>query len=151
MPDNVGASKIGNNVVISQSYTRDEILKALNGVTEKSSEISYRIGNGEIGLNVLGDDWFEKYLGVSSDTVALQVGDQIYVRSSSASLLSDIVHEGTHALDFLNHLDQMYISSRQGEINAYTAERAFQIGAGLPVQFESIDDLLVHIWSNYKR
>ena len=30
-------------------------------------------------------------------------------------------------------------------------QRAFQIAAGLPVEFETVDDMLVHIWQYYKR
>ena len=32
---------------------------------------------------------------------------------------------------------------------AYSSERLFQIEAGMPVDFMSEDDMLVHIWSNY--
>lgn len=101
--------------------------------------------------NVLGDELFESYLGCSSDTMAMQVGNQIYVRSSSASFFSDVVHEGVHAMDFINGIDERTISSWSGETSAYNAERLFQIESGMPVQFESEEDMMVHIWSNYKK
>jgi len=50
----------------------------------------------------LGDDLFESYLGVDKSVVAKQVGNQIYVRNGSQSMLSDLVHEGTHMLDYNN-------------------------------------------------
>lgn len=34
---------------------------------------------------------------------------------------------------------------------AYSSERLFQIESNIPVQFESEDDMMVHIWSNYNR
>ncbi len=100
---------------------------------------------------MLGDELFEKYLGCSSDTVAMQVGEQIYVRSSSVSLFSDIVHEGTHAIDYYNGIDENIIASWTGETKAYNAERLFQIESGMSVQFESEEDMMVHIWSNYSK
>ena len=32
---------------------------------------------------------------------------------------------------------------------AYSSERLFQIESNIPVQFESEDDMMVYIWSNY--
>ncbi len=32
---------------------------------------------------------------------------------------------------------------------AYSSERLFQIESNIPVQFESEDDRMVYIWSNY--
>ena len=145
------ASKIGSVKEIKQSFTREDIINFLDGVTEKSTEIANAIQNKDIGINVLGDELFENYLGCSSDTIAMQIGEQIYVRSSSDSLLSDIVHEGTHAMDYYNGIDENIIASWTGEITAYNAERLFQIEAGMPVQFESEEDMMVHIWSNYNK
>lgn len=58
----------------------------------------------QIKINVLGDELFESYLGVSSGTTVVQVGNQIYMRRLSASIYSDVVHEGTHAMDFINNI-----------------------------------------------
>ena len=145
------ANKIGNSDKVVHSYTRDEIINSLDGVTQKSTEIANSIQNGKIKINVLGDELFESYLGCSSDTMAMQVGNQIYVRSSSATLFSDVVHEGVHAMDFINGVDESVISSWSGETSAYNAERLFQLESGMPVQFESEEDMMVHIWSNYKK
>lgn len=143
------ASKIGNNIGGTQNITKDDILEALDGVTEMSTEIAERIRNGDLGINVLSDELFESYLGCSSETVAVQIGDQIYVRRNSSSLVSDIVHEGTHAMDYFNGIDESIISSQIGEVHAYSAERTFQIESGIPIQFENEDDMMVHIWRNY--
>lgn len=37
----------------------------------------------------------------------MQVSDPIYVRTSSASLMSDVVHEVVHAMDYLNGVDKI--------------------------------------------
>lgn len=145
------ANKIGNSDKVVHSYAREEIINSLDGVTQKSTEIAHAIRNKDIGMNVLGDKLFESYLGSNSNTVAMQVGNQIYVRSSSASLISDVVHEGTHAMDYLNGIDQSIISSWTGETKAYSAERLFQIKSGMPVQFTTEEDMMIFIWSNYSK
>lgn len=53
-------------------------------------------------------------------------------------------------MDFINGIDERTISSWSGETSAYNAERLFKIESGMPVQFESEEDMMVHIWSNYK-
>lgn len=47
------------------------------------------------------------------------VGNQIYVRRGSASVFSDVVHEGIHVIDFLDGIDERTISSWAGETKAY--------------------------------
>ena len=66
-------------------------------------------------------------------------------------MYSDVVHEGTHALDYLSGVDERTIGSWTGEIRAYMAEREFQIKSGMTVQFSDIQDMMVHIWSFYPR
>lgn len=72
------------------------------------------------------------------------------IARAASSRISNVVHEGTHAIDFLQEISQKIISSRVEEYKAYNAEGLFQIEAGMPVDFMSEDDMLVHIWSNYK-
>ncbi|MEY8425651.1 hypothetical protein AALB52_23805, partial [Lachnospiraceae bacterium 38-14] len=146
-----GAAKNGNYESKTQNYTRDNIIDSLDGVTIKSTEIANALRNKDIGINVLGDELFERYFGCSSDTIAIQIGNQIYVRNSSVSLLSDVVHEGTHALDYLNGISESTISSWSGETAAYSAERDFQMESGMSVQYENEEDMMIHIWSNYKK
>lgn len=52
-------------------------------------------------------EMFERRIyAVSGDTMAMLVGNQIYVRRGSASVFSDVVHEGTHVIDFLDGIDE---------------------------------------------
>ena len=120
-------------------------------MTETSTLIVEQIQKKEIGINILSDEWFEKSTGQPSSTTACHIKGQIYLRRTSPSILSDVVHEGTHALDFLNGVPEEIRGSWIGETKAYTEERLFQIAAGLPIEFETIDDMMVHIWMNYKR
>ena len=107
--------------------------------------------SGDIKINILGDLLFEYYLGVDQNIRGAQIGDNIYLRRSSVDILSDAVHEGVHAKDYYRTKNQKEISSWAGEIRAYSAEREFQIKAGLPVTFKNIDDMMVHIWREYPR
>lgn len=47
-------------------------------------------------------------------------------------------------------INALVITSRTGEYAAYSAERLFQIESGMPVEFLSEEDMLIHIWRNYR-
>ena len=106
---------------------------------------------GQCELMYTYDKLFSEYLGVSSDTVGLTVGNQIYLRASSASIISDLVHEGNHAIEYISGINVNNIRTWPGEIRAYKAEREFQIKTKREVTFKNENDLLVHVWSNYER
>ena len=142
---------IGNNTNKIKNIAKTDIINSIDGVTETSTQIADQIRKKKIGINILSDEWFEKYTGQPSSTTACHIEGQIYLRKTSPSILSDVVHEGTHALDFLNGVSEEIRGSWTGETKAYTEERLFQIAAGLPIEFETIDDMMVHIWMNYKR
>jgi hypothetical protein len=134
-----------------RNYTRDELIAFLEGKTAQSSIIAEKIKKGEIRLSVIGDELFEKAFGVKSDIVGIAIDNKIYLRKNSVTLHSDIVHEGTHALDFLKGLSYDKISSWDGEIKAYIAEHYFQKASGLAIQFDNEDDIKVHVWKNYRK
>ncbi|MBQ8708581.1 MAG: hypothetical protein IJ523_10885 [Succinivibrionaceae bacterium] len=131
-------------------YTREQLIDFINGKTTISSAIADKILKGMIKISVLGDELFERALGVSSEVVGLAIDNKIYIRASSSTIYSDIVHEGTHAMDYLQGLPYEKISSRDGEIRAYIAEHQFQKVSGLIVQFTNEDEIRVHVWLNYK-
>lgn len=134
-----------------KSYTREQLVDFLDGKTTQSSEIADKIRKGEIKLSVLGDELFERVFGVNSDVVGIAIDNKIYLRRNSSTIHSDMVHEGTHAMDYLKGLPYEKISSWEGEIKAYTAEHHFQKASGLAVQFTNEDDIKIHVWSNYKK
>lgn len=144
------ARKIGLLCGINKNYTKEELLNGLLNVTDKSNEIAKRIKEKNIKLSVIGDELFENYLGVGKDVIAMQVGNNIYVRKSSKTILSDIVHEGTHASDFYTGISQKDISSIKGEIKAYTEEYYYQKKKYGKTSFSSIDEIKAHVHNNYK-
>lgn len=145
------ARKVGGTTGEIHYYTREEIIDALDGVTKESTEVANGIRNKDIKINVLGDELFESYTGYGPETTAVAVGDQLYVRNSSESLFSDVVHEGTHVNDYLSGVNVDEIRTWDGEIRAFSAERNYQIKSGMEVQFPNEDDLKVFVWKNYER
>ena len=143
--------KLGSNEHLSKNYTKSKLIDYLDGVTNDSSEIANEIRHGRIKVNILGDKLFENYLGVNSDVVAMAIENKIYLRSSSISLYSDLVHEGKHAIDYLKGISIAEISSVKGEIRAYSSERLFQKKTGIPLTFDSEEDMLVFIGKYYGR
>lgn len=117
---------------------------------------SKAIKNGDIGVNMLGDELFKKAYklkggeGSADNIAAFAVGDQIFVRRSSANILSETVHEGTHALDFLRGLpDETTEDLWSLEKRAFFYERQYQRAVGSSVDFASIDEMLEFIFENY--
>ncbi len=149
-----GSSKVfkeGYQSTQKNNFTRDQLIDFLDGKTNQSSVIADKIRKGQIKLSVLGDELFERAFGVNHEVVAIAIDNKIYIRKNSGTIHSDIVHEGTHAMDFLSGLPYEKISSWEGEIKAYTAEHHFQKASGLAVQFTNEDDIKVHVWSNYRK
>ncbi len=144
-------NKKGIHVFCKNNYTRESLIHELEGQTKISNEIAERIKKGDIFINILGDHLFNEYLNAKSETVAVTVNKQIYLRASSASIVSDLVHEGNHALEFFSNINPNNIRTWPGEIRAYKAEREFQIKTNRPVDFINENDLLVHVWKNYER
>ena len=145
------AKKIGKILTTYRNYSKKDIYDELVGITKDSTDIARGIRDAEIGINIVSGRVLEVYLGAKKDTVALQKGNQIYVRKDSASLISDLVHEGKHVLDYINSVPQRKISSRWGEMRAYISEYKFQIKSGRELDFNSIDDIVVHVHLHYKK
>ena len=149
-----GSAKVNKCINIDskeKNYTRKQILDYIDGKTKQSSIIVDKIRKGEIKISVLGDKLFDEYLGVESDVVGAAVGNSIYLRKNSKTIYSDIVHEGTHAIDFLNGERYSFISGWEGETKAYIAEHHFQKASGLKVEFKSEDEIKIHVMMNYKK
>jgi hypothetical protein len=133
--------------------TRLQLANDIDGITAESSSIAREIRAGRIGVNILGNDMFAKaynrhagtLVGVN-DTIAFAFRDQMYVRRSSATILSDTVHEGKHVLD---HLGGFQGTLQQWERRAWFAEREYLSRLGLPMPHRSARDLLLDVWRNY--
>ena len=141
---------IGNTSRNGNTYTKKEIISLIEGKTRQSTKIANALRTEKIKLNMLDDKLFENYLGVDKNTSGIAIRDLIYVRHKSNHILNDIVHEGTHALDYDNRFGSKGISRWVWEKRAYFYERQFQIATEGRVDFATISDMLVHIWGNYK-
>ena len=149
-----GSNKVSKEIYKEsrdKNYTREDLIDFIDGKTEQSSIIADKIRNGEIKISILGDQLFEKMFGVNYEVIGIAMGNKIYLRKNSSSIHSDIVHEGTHAVDFLNGLSYNKISSWDGEIKAYTEEHYFQKASGLALQFDNENEIKIHVMSNYKK
>lgn len=130
-------------------YTREQLIQSIYGVTPQATSVAEGISERRIHMSVLGDELFEKYLGVGHDVLGVEYGDQIYVRRSSVSLVSEIIHEGTHALEYKSGVSQDIIRSREGELRAFMAEHQFQKAAGMPLDFANEDEIRIHVFRTY--
>ncbi len=105
-----------------------------------------------IKVNILGDELFEHAFGVGNDVIAYSIKDHIYLRRNSVSIFSDTVHEGMHVMDyisgFLSKNDSLDTITK--EIRAFAAEHHFQKASGLRIEFNNEDEIVVHVWNNYK-
>lgn len=74
--------------------------------------------------------------------------DVMFFRASTSvpAFLNEIVHEGTHAIDYLNNVPN---TNRLWEIRARTFEREFQLTTGQTPDFATIKDMLEFIILNY--
>ena len=145
-----GLYSVGHLAQGNNTFTRDEILELIEGKTRQATKIARAIRNKKIELNFLGDKWFEEYLGVDNNVKGVAIDNKIYLRKNCNQLLSDIIHEGTHALDYINKFGFNGLSQWAWEKRAYFYERQFQISTGIEVNHATIHDMLMHIWMNYK-
>jgi hypothetical protein len=132
--------------------TRESLVEGLTGYTSQGNRISKGIKLGKINLNVLGDELFIKVFkmkggkGSVAKLRGFALGDQIYIRSSFKDILSTIIHEGTHALDYLKGFSG---KMKQWEKRAYFYQRQFQIAGGDIIEFDTIVDIIAHIDKYY--
>lgn len=142
--------KIGYIEKNTKHYTKDELIESINGITDISTTIAKMIKTHDIKLSVLGDSLFDRYLDTNPKVLGLAVENKIYLRASAANIISNLVHEGTHAIDSINNISSNIIRSWKGEYKAYMAEHNFQKAKGLALEFENEDEIMVHIALNYK-
>lgn len=133
-----------------KEYTRNEIFDYLKGVTTISTKIITEIEEGTIGINVIGDELFNRYFTGGYKCAGMQVSNQIYIKRSATDFYSTIVHEGNHALEYINHIPQKDISSKSGEKRAFLAEHNFQKAKKIRIQFKSEKEIEDFIDKNYQ-
>jgi hypothetical protein len=129
-----------------------DIAAELSKGLPQQQRIAKAINDGEIGVNILEKESFARQarsFGWRSDPEDLKgiaYKDQIYLRKGSTSLYSDAVHEGTHAIDYL---DSFKGPKQSWERRAYYYERQYQIYSNRGLDFETLPDMLQHIRKVY--
>jgi len=135
--------------------SKTEIVNALKGYTEQANKVAKLIEDDLIEFQILDDVEFEKMLIDSGDTLeeargtaAFCIGEKTFYRGSTSAenLLSEFVHEGTHALD---HFKGFIGDTYQWEKRAFFHERAFQEAVGLEKDFDTVREMLDFIYVNY--
>ncbi|MCA8940563.1 MAG: hypothetical protein KDB07_12175, partial [Planctomycetes bacterium] len=118
--------------------SREQVIGALQGKTAEASRVASALQDNTIGLFVLEDSLFERSLrglGDSPDDIARTMGysieNRMYVRASDADGVATALHEGVHALDWLDGMDLTNRSRRFLESRAHVAEEEFFGAIGL--------------------
>ena len=123
-----------------------QLAGALAGATEQARRVARAIQAGEIQVHVLSDAEFDRryeVVGGKSYALAFAYGREIFVRAGSPSTLSDLVHEGTHTLDYQAGF---FRGRRVLELRAYAYEHQFQKAVGDEVQFENLLEVVRFVW-----
>ena len=123
-----------------------QLAEALAGTTLQAGRVARAIRAGEIQVHVLGEaDFDQRYavVGGRSYALAFAYGREIFVRANSRSALSDLVHEGTHTLDYKVGF---FRGRRILELRAYAYEHQFQKATGAEAQFENLLEVVRFVW-----
>ena len=132
------------------AVSREGITSGLRGTTRQADRIADAIADGRIRLQIVDDATFVKAyraLGGGDDIPSAfkALDDLVYIRRSSPTPLSDVVHEGTHVLQGLSGFRGTVLMH---EIQAYLNERFFRKAIGLESVF-STESLEVFVKNRY--
>ena len=141
--------KNGRQNYIRANYTKEQLLESIEGKTKQATKIANSIRNGRILMSVIGNELFDRAFGVNSNVIGLAIENKIYLRRDSISIYSDMIHEGTHALDYTNGIEFNEISSYEGEMRAFKAEHEFQKAVGIKPDFKNEEEIKVYVLVNY--
>ena len=148
-----GAAYYGGDSAIKalrNSSYKKKIIPLIDGKTRQSTKIADALRKDKIKLHIMEDKEFETIFKVDRITRAIAIDNHMFIRKKSKRILSNVIHEGTHALDYIHKYAYRHSKSVWSrEKRAYFFERQFQIATGRKVRFETIDDMLVHIQKYY--
>ena len=144
-----GTGEREEGVAISAPVLSTKLVSALRGTTRQADRIASAIEARLIRVEILSTAAFYKryrLLDGQRSAQAFAYCSLVYLRANSPTIVSDLVHEGTHAMDCLSGRDR---SRRMLELRAYWYERQFQKATGTRVQFERVVDLVWFVWGRY--
>ena len=151
-PTSIRSSSLGSVNSGVGIGSKQELIQGLRGTTAQAERIADAIENGSLKVSLLGDDLYNQMIRGQVGERASAIGNQIYLRKGASSVLSDAVHEGTHALDNISGFGfaQGQPALRYSiENRAYWYERQFQLWTNQPVEHSTVGDLLKHVKGNY--
>jgi hypothetical protein len=153
------SSQLSRRTGCFSTLSKEAIIAELLAGTQQAQRIAEGLDRGRIGLNVLNEEMFVKAyeyyyrkqyghdpLYITADAFAWN--NKIFVANDSDDILGRIVHEGTHALDYLNGNVQK-MTTHQLEKRAWFQERMFQLWMDQPTQFSTIDEMIQFIKQYY--
>jgi len=149
VPPTILTDGVWDLLTLLDEATGKLLLDKLLGTTRAAERIAKAIEAGEIRVRLLSDERFDRIhhnKGGKNAAWAFADGRTIYIRKSSPSLLSDVVHEGTHALDHLSGVER---NRRQLELRAYVNEWQFQKTTHTSTQFSSLAQLVIFVYTRY--
>ncbi|AZA52914.1 hypothetical protein [Chryseobacterium sp. G0201] len=155
-----------------RTLTKIEIANSLKGFTEQGNKIAKLIEDGEMLFEILNESTFKMAYLESGGKLsnykkyrieAFSYGDINYFREDKSieSFMSELIHEGTHTLDYLEEQRLFELGKSEAEIDkilgdiysfekrAYFHERAFQIATEMDVEYKTIESMLEHIFYTY--
>ena len=141
--------------LLPDGFTIDDIPKAIDGVTDRSTEIAAKIKNGDIVL-IIADDYqhllrlhkqfARKYPDELID--GFQYGRFAVVNRESSKILGRVVHEGNHVIDEvyegLGHLSRYKL-----EVRSEIAEFLFNDVLGLSQRKKTLWDVLEWVGKHF--
>ena len=131
---------------LSAPITAYKLVEGLRGTTRQAERVAEAVASFKINLCLLtGEHVDGEYMakGGQGSPTAFAYGDTLYLRADSPTLLADLVHEGTHALDYLAGFPK---NKRLMELRAYYYDREFQKATNMPLQFDTLLDVLVFVF-----
>lgn len=153
------------------ALTKTEIANALKGFTQQGNKIAKLIEEEKIIIHILDDDAYiqlcmEEYgdtLKQAINTHAFADGVDMYFRSSRKPdiFLSELMHEGTHAKEAFEIIEMIKSGKTEMEIRsffgnnwssekrAFFHEHAWQEATGTTKDFDTIEEMLDNIFTNY--
>ncbi|WP_336733135.1 hypothetical protein [Chryseobacterium sp. VD8] len=154
-----------------KALTTTEIANALKGFTEQGNKIAKLIEEEKVFIHILEDDEYIKFcieeygdtLEEAVNTHAFADGIDMYFRASRKPdvFLSELIHEGTHAKEANEIIEMLKSGKTEAEImkimgnnwssekRAFFHEHAWQEATGMDKDFETIEEMLENIFTNY--
>jgi hypothetical protein len=140
-----------------KNLSKWDIVENLRGYTQQANKIAKAIEEGEIVIVIKKErEFIKRYEELGGDMsniarlTAFSYKEKMYFKNTTPieQYFSELVHEGTHSLDYLN---RFVGNNHSWEKRAYFFERQFQLAIGKTPDHSSIAKMIYHIKKFYKK